>query len=135
MGRGLYESQTDFRTSIERCAESLKVLNIDLLDLLFESSSAEQTIHQTVYTQPVLFAFEYSIAQLWLSWGIQPSAVLGHSLGEYVAACVAGVFSLDDALKLVAARGQLMQDLPSTGSMISVMAGASELQDMLSESE
>ncbi len=135
MGRGLYDTQPAFRTSIERCAESLKVLNIDLLDLLFESSSAEQTIHQTVYTQPVLFAFEYSIAQLWLSWGIQPSAVLGHSLGEYVAACVAGVFSLDDALKLVAARGQLMQDLPSTGSMISVMAGASELQDMFNEAK
>ena len=89
------------------------------------------TLHDTVYTQPVLFAFEYALAQFWKAWGVEPAAVLGHSLGEYVAACLAGVFSLKDALKLVAARGRLMQALPQEGAMLSVMAGVSQCEEII----
>ncbi|MEO1619905.1 MAG: SDR family NAD(P)-dependent oxidoreductase, partial [Cyanobacteria bacterium J06632_3] len=100
--------------------------------------SAERSrsaLHQTANAQPALFAVEYSLAQLWLSWGISPSAVLGHSLGEYVAACVAGIFSLSDALKLVAARGRLMQTMPTTGAMVSVMTSEETCRALIADTE
>ncbi|MEL7409791.1 MAG: acyltransferase domain-containing protein, partial [Cyanobacteria bacterium J06558_2] len=89
-------------------------------------------LNQTQYTQPALFTIEYALAQLWISWGIQPDGVMGHSIGEYVAATIAGVFSLEDALKLVAARGRLMQQLPPNGSMVSIL-GDLELVNKLIE--
>jgi acyl transferase domain-containing protein/thioesterase domain-containing protein len=105
MGRELYETQPVFRGVLEQCASILApLLEKPLLEVLYGSDS-EGLLRETAYTQPALFAVEYALAKLWESWGIRPSALLGHSVGEYVAACVAGVFGLEDGLKLVAARG------------------------------
>ena len=118
MGKQLYEQSPVFRAEIDHCAQILDTqLDKSLLSVLDSS-----LIDQTAYTQPALFALEYALFQLWKSWGIVPSVVMGHSVGEYVAACVAGVFSLEDGLKLIAARGRLMQQLPQSGQMVAVMA-------------
>jgi acyl transferase domain-containing protein/thioesterase domain-containing protein/SAM-dependent methyltransferase/aryl carrier-like protein len=121
MGRELFETQPVFRAELEKSAEILKtILEKPLLDVLFSDGSLSQLLDETQYTQPALFALEYSLATLWRSWGIEPAAVLGHSVGEYVAACVAGVFSLEDGLKLIAERGRLMATLPAGGAMAAV---------------
>ena len=91
-----------------------------------EKEAAAERLNQTWLTQPALFAIEYSLAQWWISLGIQPAAMVGHSIGEYVAACLAGVFSLEDALAIVAARGRLIYDLPA-GSMLAVPLAAAEI--------
>ena len=91
----------------------------------------DSAIHQTTYTQPALFAFEYSLAQMWRSWGIEPHAVLGHSVGEYVAACIAGVFSLEDGLRLIAERARIMGALPQNGTMVAAFAAATHVTDAL----
>ncbi|NEO91123.1 MAG: SDR family oxidoreductase, partial [Moorea sp. SIO3G5] len=88
-------------------------------------------IHQTSYTQPAIFAIEYALAGLWKSWGIEPDVVMGHSIGEYVAACVAGVFSLEDGLKLIAQRGRLMQSLPQDGEMLALLASEAEAFEVI----
>ncbi|MFQ3617772.1 MAG: aminotransferase class I/II-fold pyridoxal phosphate-dependent enzyme [Cyanobacteriota bacterium] len=129
MGRSLYQSQPLFRQTVDEAAKLLTPqLKHPLLSILYPSPSqlsrANDQINQTAYTQPALFVLEYALAKLWQSWGVQPSVVMGHSIGEYVAACVAGVFSLEDALRLVAARGRLMQSLPQGGGMVAVMADA-----------
>jgi len=123
MGRELYETQTVFRNALDRCAAILRpLLERNLLDVLYPSQESDALIHETVYTQPALFALEYSLTKLWESWGIRPAIVMGHSAGEYVAACAAGVFSLEDGLKLIAIRGRLMQALPRNGEMVAVFA-------------
>lgn len=123
MGRQLYETQPAFRKTLERCDEILQpYLEQSLLSILYPKEGAASPIDETIYTQPALFALEYALAMLWRSWGIEPAAVMGHSVGEYVAACVAGVFSLEDGLKLIATRGRLMQALPQGGEMAAVFA-------------
>ncbi|WP_041233336.1 type I polyketide synthase [Cylindrospermum stagnale] len=124
MGRELYETQPVFRQALQRCDEILRsYLDRPLLSILYPDRP-ENIIDLTANTQPAMFAFEYALAELWKSWGIVPDVVMGHSVGEYVAACVAGVFSLEDGLKLIATRGQLIQQLPpeAPGKMVSVMA-------------
>lgn len=119
MGRQLYETQPTFRKALDRCAAILAAhLEQPLLAVLFPERGVVTPLNETAYTQPALFALEYALAQLWLSWGIQPDYVMGHSVGEYVAACLAGVFSLEDGLKLIALRGRLMQSLPQDGAMV-----------------
>ena len=121
VGRRLYETSPVFRAALDSCATHLRPhLDRPLLDVLFASDSAQ--IMDTIYAQPATFAIEYALAQLWKSWGIVPAVVLGHSLGEYAAACVAGVFALPDAAALVAQRGRLTQELAGPGTMGAVFA-------------
>jgi acyl transferase domain-containing protein/acyl carrier protein len=123
MGKQLYDHEPEFRHWLDRCRDILSpLLGLSLTDLLFFPASADFSIHDTAYTQPALFALEYSLAKMWQSWGIAPAALMGHSVGEYVAACIAGVFSLEDALMLIASRGRLIQSLPKTGGMLAVLA-------------
>lgn len=126
MGRQLYKTHPTFRQTIDYCNQILNLyLEQPLLEILYPQSPnprLNSPINETAYTQPALFALEYALAKLWQSWGIEPSAVMGHSVGEYVAACIAGVFSLEDGLKLIAARGKLMQALPPDGAMAAIMA-------------
>ncbi len=127
MGRDLYESSPVFRESLDRCASVCQDrMRIPLLDALFGSDP--ETLRDTEITQPALFAFEYALSTLWTSWGVRPVAVLGHSLGEYVAACVAGAMELEDALSLVVERGRLMSGLPSGGAMAAVFASADRVR-------
>ncbi len=128
MGRELYETRPTFRAALDQCAVILEpYLEKPLLEVLYPQRTGKNDpitslLDETVYTQPALFALEYALYELWKSWGIEPTAVMGHSVGEYVAACVAGVFSLEDGLKLIAARGRLMQALPQDGGMVAVFA-------------
>ncbi|GAB1541022.1 hypothetical protein NUACC21_36910 [Scytonema sp. NUACC21] len=123
MGRQLYKTAPVFRAALDRCDEILRpYLEKPLLSVLYLEPSQTSPINQTAYTQPALFAIEYALVQLWQSWGIHPDAVMGHSVGEYVAATVAGVLSLEDGLKLIANRSRLMQSLPTGGEMVAVFA-------------
>jgi len=137
MGLELYETESEFREHIDRCSEILKPhLGLDLRDIIYPAKeNAEEATHNlknTLITQPALFTIEYSLAKLWMSWGVQPAALVGHSIGEYVAACLAGVFSLEDALSLVATRGRLMQEQPG-GSMIAVPLSEKDIEQFLNE--
>jgi acyl transferase domain-containing protein/acyl carrier protein len=131
MARGLYDSQLVFRTLLDECASLLREeIDYDLRDILYASDASAALLTETSIAQPALFAIEYSLARLWMSWGVQPESMMGHSIGEYVAACLAGVFSLVDGLRLVAARGRLMQQMPA-GSMLAVRLSAEEVESHL----
>nr|AHB82053.1 polyketide synthase [Sorangium cellulosum] len=134
MARGLYEAQPTFRRTVDRCAEIVDpLLPRPIREVLFDEGAGD-AVGQTAFTQPALFIVELALAELWRQWGVTPTAVLGHSIGEYVAACVAGVMPLDDALRLVVERGRLMQSLPAAGGgdperepvMVTVAAGAEQ---------
>ena len=131
MGREIYDSEPAFRAAVDECAELLvPLLRHDVRATLYpsehEREAAGHDIHRTALTQPCIFVVEYALAKLWMSWGIQPSLLIGHSIGEYVAAVFAGTFKLENALQLLATRARLMQDLPA-GGMLAVRAGAEQL--------
>ncbi len=136
MGRELYESEPLFRETVDECLNILlKQAGLDLRPILYpepgQEIAAAETLTQTQFAQPALFVIEYALARLWLAWGLQPRAVIGHSLGEYTAACIAGVFSLEEALPLVALRGKLMQAQPQ-GAMLSLALSREETEVLIS---
>ena len=135
MAAGLYRHEPTFRDELDRCADLLTPhLGLDLRRILYPSAAgaadAGRKLDQTALAQPALFAIELALARLWLEWGVRPRAMIGHSIGEYVAACLSGVFGVEDALKLVAARGRLMQELPG-GAMLAVVLPEHELVSYL----
>jgi acyl transferase domain-containing protein/acyl carrier protein len=137
MGKDLFIHESLFRSEMEQCIRLVrKLLGFDLLPIIYpqegyESQASEQ-LKQTSVTQPALFSLEYALAKLWMSWGIRPEGMLGHSIGEYVAACLSGVFSLEDALGLVCERGRMMGNLPD-GSMLAVALSERELSEIIQE--
>ncbi|HEY3566281.1 MAG TPA: type I polyketide synthase, partial [Thermoanaerobaculia bacterium] len=156
MGRELYDSEPAFAAEVDRCAEILRPhLGADIREILFsagpraaataepkidlramlrrgERSEGDVRLDRTEYAQPILFAIEYALARLLMAWGVQPQAMIGYSLGEYVAACLSGVLSLEDALALVARRAKLIQDLPG-GAMLAVPLPEAEVRPLLNE--
>jgi acyl transferase domain-containing protein/SAM-dependent methyltransferase/acyl carrier protein len=130
MGKELYATEPAFRKAIDRCAEILAgELERPLLEVLW--GGATELLKQTAYAQPALFSVEYALSELWRSWGVEPSVVLGHSVGEYVAACVAGVYSLEDGLKLIGGRARLMQSALGQGAMVAAMAAEDRVRASL----
>ena len=136
MGKGLYTSEKLFRDIIDQCSEILKPhLNLDIRELLFPKNNNEDTakkLEQTVYTQPALFIIEYAVAKLLLSRGLNPASMIGHSVGEYVAACLSSVFTLEDALYILSLRARLMQQ-QQPGSMLSVRLNENEIKEYINE--
>ncbi|MCC5666153.1 acyltransferase domain-containing protein [Nostoc sp. CHAB 5784] len=160
MGSELYQFEPTFREHLDRCCSLFEpLLGLNLKEVIYPTSSvkqeatkeksgidlrqmlgrdpqspdpAAQQLNQTYLTQPALFAIEYALAQLWISWGIRPVAMIGYSIGEYTAATLAGVLSLEDAITLVAKRAQMIQELPE-GAMLAVPLTEQEVQPLLSE--
>ncbi|WP_372948097.1 amino acid adenylation domain-containing protein [Mariniphaga sp.] len=136
MGKALYEHEDVFREAVNQCAEILsEAFNFDIRNIIYpenNSPEAEIRLKDTQYTQPALFVVEYALSELWMSWGIKPTHLCGHSIGEFVAALLAGVFTLKDALLLVAVRGKLVSNLPG-GSMLSVRTSYDILSKILPE--
>jgi amino acid adenylation domain-containing protein len=135
MAAQLYRSESVFREEVDRCVAVLQpLLGTDLRSLMFPAEGlekeAEKLLLQTSFTQPALFVIEYALAKLWMSWGINPSAMIGHSVGEYVAGCLSGVFTLEDALTLVARRGALVQAQPG-GAMLVIRQSEVEVKPLL----
>jgi acyl transferase domain-containing protein/surfactin synthase thioesterase subunit/acyl carrier protein len=132
MAAQLYRTHSVFRNAMDRCHLLAQPhLERGLLDVIFACEGQDGLINRTDYTQPALFAVEYALAELLKSWGISPDAVIGHSLGEFVAACTAGVMTLEDAVGLVAARGALMHQMPGGGSMAAIFASESVVRALI----
>ncbi len=132
MAQQLYEQHPEFRQSMDVCEEAFREARGEsLLAVIYPDGGDKELINQTAYTQPALFAVEYATAQLWRSWGIEPSVMLGHSVGEYVAACVADVFSVEDGMRLIAMRAKLMQQLPSGGQMAVIFSKRQHVADVI----
>lgn len=134
MGKSLYDEEIVFKNAVDKCAKILEAdFKFDIRDIIYpkvNSTEAEDKIKDTKFTQPALFVIEYALSQLWMSWGIKPTLLCGHSIGEFVAAHLAGVFSLEDALHLIAMRGKLVSELPG-GSMLSVRTNLNDLKDII----
>ena len=136
MARELFDTEPVFAETLTRCAAAVgDVLEKPLLDVIFDADGpdAEETLRQTGYAQPALFAVEMGLARLWQSWGLEPDVVLGHSVGQYSAACVAGVFSLEDGALLLAERGRLFGSLPAGGRMVAAFAAAERVESLTDE--
>jgi acyl transferase domain-containing protein/acyl carrier protein len=138
MGGELYQSEPTFREQVDLCSEILESrAGYFLRDYLFHADDcpeeASKNLKRPSIALPALFVIEYALAKLWMSWGVRPDAMIGHSLGEYVAACLAEVFSLNDALSLVFLRGQLIEGLPP-GAMVSVSLSEKETRSLIDES-
>ncbi len=135
MGIDLYKNEPVFKDAVDECANILKeTLKEDIRDIIYPKNvddEAEEKINNTYYTQPSMFVIEYAVAKLWMNWGIRPSAFVGHSIGEFVAAHLAGVFSLEDGLRLIATRGRMMSELPR-GSMLAVRSDYEKIKSLLS---
>ena len=135
MAKQLYETQPIFRRTLNKCAQILQsCLNKSIIDILYPENNQKSNnyiIDRTIYTQVILFSIEYSLFNLWQSWGIRPDVVVGHGIGEYVAAAAAKVFSLEDGLKLVANRGRLMQEISSKGEMVAVMSSEKKVAQLI----
>ncbi len=136
MARELFESEPVFRDAVRRCDTVLGPIadGIGLVEAVYADHGPE-LLRSTMFTQPVLFAVEWALWELWRAWGITPAAVLGHSVGEFVAACAAGAMTMEDALRLVAARGRLMQRLPDGGGMVAVDAPAEQVSPLVARYE
>jgi phthiocerol/phenolphthiocerol synthesis type-I polyketide synthase E len=159
MGRGLYESEPEFARHVDHCSAFLQpLLGVDLRKTIYpdprvrqqnevrtedrmnfrnllqrareEKSPALQEIHRTLWAQPALFVIEYALAKLWMSWGIVPESMMGYSIGEYVAACLAGVISLEDSLRMLAVRAQRIEAL-AAGAMLAIAASEEEVRPLL----
>lgn len=133
MGRILYQSEPIYRMAFDECADILlKEIGEDIRTVIFsaDSETGGEALRNTYYTQPALFITSYALAKLWMSWGVKPTAFVGHSIGEFVAAHLAGVFSLEDALRIIAIRGKLSSSIP-TGSMLSVRTAAERITPLL----
>lgn len=134
MGRTLYDSEPVYREVIDACCQQLQpLLDLDLRTLLHadaDDDAAATLLQQTRYTQPALFVTSYALARLWQHYGVMPAALLGHSVGEYVAATLAGVFSLDNALRLIALRGRLLHET-AEGAMLAVSLSEADIQPYL----
>ena len=135
MTRELFDAEPVFSDTVRRCAEAVdEMLPRPLLEVLFDADPGdERTLRHTSFAQPALFAVEMGLARLWQSWDIEPDVVLGHSVGQYAAACVAGVFALEDGARLVAERGRLFGNLPEGGRMVAVFADAEHVEDVADE--
>lgn len=137
MGEGLYRSEAVYREAVDMCCATLqRQMGLDLKAMLYPSAGddkeAAEHLRETQYTQPALFVTEYALAKLWMSWGIRPESMIGHSIGEYVAACLAGVMTVEDAVVLVALRGRLISQLEG-GSMLAVTLSEAEVEPLLGE--
>ena len=132
--RALSAVSPTFRAELDRCAEVLAAESIDLIGALYgpDDPSQPERLARTGVAQPAIFSVSYALARLWQSWGVNAETYIGHSVGEFVAACLAGVFSLSDALRLIAARGRLMQQLPS-GGMLSVRLSEADVQPLIGD--
>jgi len=138
MARTLYEQEPVFQVHVDHCCRYLiPIMDLDLRELIYpgegaDTQKAAEELMRTEIAQPVLFVIEYSLAKLWISWGIKPDAMIGHSVGEYVAAALSGVLTLDDALSLMVTRGQLMNEMPA-GDMVAVRVGVDKISSLLNQ--
>ena len=139
MARELFDAEPVFAETVTRCADAVNdILPHPLLEVLFATDretggAAGERLRHTSFAQPALFAVEMGLARLWQSWGIEPDVVLGHSVGQYAAACVAGVFSLEDGARLMAERGRMFGSLPEGGRMVAVFTDAKHVEEIAGE--